>query len=259
MANLVTLLHYLQAGPPILPVITGPRGNTTSDRYNADDITAVHHWSDFDWNHIQQTYNLLLNQATIADEPMPQTPAKPVNSEDSVRARFHVYLTKRVERSLAAGFTHLQTTSTLPPNTTILSFGETSAARPLSGGFRPDTATYEIAAVYGTGPNRAPGEMKPSYKWSSNMANQPDPIGRDYKQALSQLNFYMLEHRTRYGFICTDREMVAVRRVNDNGELDLSDPIAWNTRGNVNNPQMTVLLAIWYLAMLASDDLNWFL
>ncbi|KNG86315.1 hypothetical protein ANOM_005214 [Aspergillus nomiae NRRL 13137] len=41
------------------------------------------------------------------------------------------------------------------------------------------------------------------------------------RPCVSQVNFYMKQNYTRYGFIITDRELVAIRRLDRNGNLDL--------------------------------------
>lgn len=77
---------------------------------------------------------------------------------------------------------------------------------------------------------------------------------REYRQVFSQLNWYLKQHRARYGFILTDEELVAVKRLDNNGNLLLSQSIYWHVGGTANNPQLTVLLALWYLGMLAAQD-----
>ena len=64
----------------------------------------------------------------------------------------------------------------------------------------------------------------------------------------------MKQHRTRYGFILTDDELVAVKRLDNDGNLELSQSIQWDSNGTATQPQLTVLLALWYLGMLAAHD-----
>jgi hypothetical protein len=122
--------------------------------------------------------------------------------------------------------------------------------------FKPDTAYFDPnIQPPESRPNRAPGDMKPSWKWTSALRNDPLRNRRDqFKQALSQINWYMKQHHTQYGYILTDTELVAVRRLGRNGNIELSAPIAWTTHGDAVHPQLTVLLALWYLGMLASED-----
>ena len=75
---------------------------------------------------------------------------------------------------------------------------------------------------------------------------------REYKQ----VNFYMRQHNARYGYILTDTELVAVRRLEGNGRLAVSAAVPW-TRGGVR--ELSVLLALWYLGMLAAEVTSWIL
>ncbi|KGM91616.1 uncharacterized protein PADG_12300 [Paracoccidioides brasiliensis Pb18] len=76
----------------------------------------------------------------------------------------------------------------------------------------------------------------------------------EYHQALSQVNFYMNQHNSRYGFLVTNQELVAIRKLDENGNLELAQPILWTTGGTATQPRLTVMLALWYIGMLASHD-----
>lgn len=109
-------------------------------------------------------------------------------------------------------------------------------------GFIPDLAYYDPTFPSTTRPNRAPADIKPSYKWGLDLRNSPDPnAAMEFKQALSQVNHYMKQHHARYRFIITDRELVAIRRLDRNGNLELSSSIPWTSRGTTAQPQLTVL------------------
>lgn len=92
-----------------------------------------------------------------------------------------------------------------------------------------------------TEPNRAPGDLKPSHKWSP-LLNQSRTEG--VQQPLSQAHWYMNRHRAKYGFILTDRELVAIHRVDDDGHLLLSNAIPLEPQKTAAQPQLTVLLAL---------------
>ena len=64
----------------------------------------------------------------------------------------------------------------------------------------------------------------------------------------------MKQHHARYSFIVIDSELVAIRRLDRDGNLELSASVPWTSSGIVAQPKLTVLLAMWYLGMLASDD-----
>lgn len=78
----------------------------------------------------------------------------------------------------------------------------------------------------------------------------------EYKQVLAQVNFYMRQHNAWYGYILTDTELVAVKHLEGNDCLAISTVVPW-TRGGVG--ELLVLLALWYLGMLAAEDMSWIL
>jgi hypothetical protein len=121
--------------------------------------------------------------------------------------------------------------------------------------FRPDAAFIVVEASLSTGVNRAPGDLKVSWKWRSSMQfSQYLPDRREYKQVLGQVNFYMDQHNARHGFILSDVELVAVKRLDRNGRLAVATPVQWRS-GGVG--QLSVLLGLWYLGMLAAEDNSW--
>ncbi|KAH8801717.1 hypothetical protein F5884DRAFT_525165 [Xylogone sp. PMI_703] len=252
----VTLMGYLQLGLPGLTVIDlgQSRSNTVNDRYGHGDITHIGVWQDFNLRTITTSYGAVLKNTAIAPEPMPTTPPQPITSEVSVWQRVSLYLDSRVRRALNAGFHYMRTQNRLRGHS-VISTGEGELAQ-IPGGFRPGRAFFVGNLRVARRVNRVPGDLKPSYKWSSALRNTRMQQ-MEYKPALSQVNWYMRQHSTRYGFILTDRELVAIRRLDNNGRLELSEPIPWTTRGTSQQPQLTVLLALWYLGMLASENPGW--
>lgn len=200
-------------------------------------------------------YGQLLTEAQIEPDPMPASPPPPITSENSLRRRCAFYLEAKVRRPLRRGFEWLEASGELG-NWSVVSFGEGDLAQ-TPDNFVPDTAYFRPDLPARTRQNRAPGELKPSYKWSSSLRNSDNPVHqRKFRQPLSQVNWYMGQNNAQYGFLLTNNELVAIRRI-DNGMLELSDSIPWTTSGNVTQPRLTVLLALWYLGMLASDNGPW--
>lgn len=123
-----------------------------------------------------------------------------------------------------------------------------------------DIAFYP-ARQFGVGPDRVPGDMKPLWNWHTGLANASLPQRREYNQALAQVIFYMKRYCPRYGFIVSERELVAIKRVDDNGNLLLSAPVRWDTQGTKAQCRLMLYLALWYLGQLASpghgDDRWW--
>ncbi|KAL2351845.1 hypothetical protein BJ546DRAFT_952427 [Cryomyces antarcticus] len=59
-----------------------------------------------------------------------------------------------------------------------------------------------------------------------------------------KVNYYMRQHATRYGFVLTDTELLAIKRLPEDGVLEVAEPVAWTSRGP---GRLTVLLSLWYL------------
>ncbi|KAE8353788.1 hypothetical protein BDV28DRAFT_99781 [Aspergillus coremiiformis] len=261
MANQVSLMTYLQHGPLPVPVILHGQStqNTRHDAYNASDISNVGHWAGFTLAAIQQRYGDLLATVQIVDEPFRLgSPSCPINSKRAVQMRINCDLINRIIRSLRSGFAHMVSTQQLA-GSTVLTFDIGTLAAMIDG-FTPGFAFYDPNLDVKTRPNRIPGNVKPSYKWSLDLRNHQNSSARmEFNQVLSQINFYMKQHHARYGFVITDRELVAIRRLDRNGNLELSASIPWPASGTASQPTLTMLLAIWYLGMLAADDQDWYL
>lgn len=188
MANQVSLMSYLQHGPTALPRgMVQPGKNTTNRQYGAQDLTNdPGFWAAFNLNTIQQHYGALLATAQITDEPFPTTPPQLVNSETAVRSRVDFYLTMRVRRSLRCGFAHLTQTNQLG-NMSVVDHGVGTLAETIED-FIPDTAYFDPQLPAGNCPNRAPGDIKPSWKWSSSLRFQAIPYlssGKRYHKSTS--------------------------------------------------------------------------
>ena len=253
MANQVSLMSYLQHGPTALPRgMTQPGRNTTNRRYSARNITNnPGFWATFNLNTIQQQYGVLLATAQITDEPFPTSPPQLANSETAIRSQVDIYLISRVRRGLRCGFAHLTQTNQLG-NMSVVDYGGGTLAETIED-FTPDTAYFDPQLPARNRPNRVPGDIKPSWKWSSSLRYQVNTVN-EFNQVLSQLNFYMKQHHARYGYILTDRELVAVQRQDRASNLDLSLRIPWSRQGTAQLPALTVLLALWYLGMLAATN-----
>lgn len=254
MAAQISLLEYLQHAPPIIPTNPpqDPRHNTTNDSYGAGDIRSVTPWQEFNVNTILQNHQNLLVQALLAPDPFPASPPPRMNSEMHLRLRTGEYLVPRVRRALRAAFTHLTNMNQLNGRTPV-SFDAGESAATIDT-YKPDIAYYDILFAANDGPNRAPGDLKPGWKWSSSLRTGTISDEREYRQGLSQVNWYMKQHRARYGVLLTNEELVAIRRLDYNGNLQVSNPVPWELRGTTERPQLTVLLELWYLGMLASGN-----
>lgn len=120
--------------------------------------------------------------------------------------------------------------------------------------YKPDLAFVRYGDETGVGPNRC--DLRVSWKWDSTWQMTQVPyLLKEYKKVLAQLKFYMKQHHARYGFIITDTELVAVRRMPKDSHLAVTDAISWTRQ---RHGQLTILLGLWYLGMLAAGS-DWHL
>ncbi|RLL93207.1 hypothetical protein CFD26_101972 [Aspergillus turcosus] len=204
-----TLLEYLtKDAPPALSYQNTTRtSNTTNNKYSWRDIKNVVPWPDFSYSRIIQDYGPVLNRTSILSDPMPTSPPRPIRDESLFHDRFVEYISPRVRRALRAGFEQ-NPSLTAAANHEAVTFDGGSAVTLLDQ-FKPDTAILRSSDIVGTGDNRAPGDLKVSWKWKSEWRTTTDAQdAREYKQVLSQLNYYMVQNKTKYGFIVTDTELV---------------------------------------------------
>ncbi|RAQ79518.1 hypothetical protein COH21_012819 [Aspergillus flavus] len=248
-----SLLQYLSVALPAIPIQgAAPSRNTTNPRYGARDITQVVDWPEFNYATIIQRYGGILNSKQIVSDPFRSPPAA-IRDEPHFHLRFAELLQPRVRRALRAGFEELaprlQQLNLVP----ITFDGGGSAA--YIDQFRPDTAFVVMGGTYADSTNRAPGDMKVSWKWRSDYRYSQNAFFHEqYKQALAQVNFYMRQHKARHGFVLTNTELVGVKRLDTNGHLAVSSAIPWTAGGH---GQLTVLMGMWYLGMLAAEETNW--
>lgn len=164
LANQISLLSYLQYGPPLIPIIHQNQrpDNTKSNKYSAVDIAAPGHWAGFSLTNIRLQYGQFLLNIMIFDDAAPTSPVQAINSENGVRERFGYYLKARLRHALDRGFQQLvanQELGELRP----LQFGEGELAEMIDN-FKPDTAYFDPTLTAVNRENRCPGDLKPSYK-----------------------------------------------------------------------------------------------
>jgi hypothetical protein len=261
MANIISLMEYVQVGLPFLPLGNPPQSqdNTANTDYSANDISHVGHWSDFNLINILNHYGPLLAEARIQEERISGSPPHPINGKMGLEFRYAEYLQGRVIRALQSRFELLVSHDQLK-NQTIVSFGEGELVQSPDDSTPSDTAYFASHLPWSTRPNRLPGILKPSYEWLLAWRDAPNVVEqkrKEFKQVLSEVNWHMIQHSARYGLVLTDCELVAIRRLDKKGNLELSDSIPWTTQGTADAPKLTVLLALWYLGMLAADNDRW--
>ncbi|PYH96487.1 hypothetical protein BO71DRAFT_482072 [Aspergillus ellipticus CBS 707.79] len=248
-----SLLQYLSVALPAIPIQgAAPSRNTTNPRYGAGDISQVVNWPEFNYATIIQRYSGILNSKQIVSDPFRSPPAA-IRDEPHFHLRFTELLQPRVRRALRAGFEELAP-RLQQLNLVLITFDGGGSAAYVDQ-FRPDTAFVVVGGTYADSTNRAPGDMKVSWKWCSDYRHSQNVFFQEqYKQVLAQVNFYMGQHKARHGFVLTNTELVAIKRIDTNGRLAVSSAIPWTAGGP---GQLTVLMGIWYLGMLAAEGTNW--
>jgi hypothetical protein len=106
---------------------------------------------------------------------------------------------------------------------------------------------------------RVVGDYKVSWKWSSRWREEPEYSAEDieYRQVLSQVHHYMLRNECRWGYVMTDREFVAIERVEGCfGALRVAEAVPWE-RGD--DDEWGLPLALWYLHAMAGEDDDWYM
>ncbi|KAK2807021.1 hypothetical protein FQN50_005595 [Emmonsiellopsis sp. PD_5] len=252
MANNQTLLNYLMVAPPILPTQnTNKTPNTTNPNYSWGDINSVGQWPEFTYTHIMHRYGTLLQQVQIASEPMPTSPPQPINTEAMFALHFNTYIQSRLRRALRVSFQHPQLAN---PHLTPITVNIGDAAIIIDN-YQPDIAFFHAGSTLNSSPNRCPGDLKVSWKWESGLRTSL-LLGdhKEYLQVLSQVNYYMRQHRAWYGFVLSDTELVPIKRIDGDGNLLVAQAIPWEVRGP---GRLTILLGLWYLGMLGAVNNDW--
>lgn len=247
MANRISLLHYLQRGLEALPVIDNNQSkeNTRNALYQARDIGSTALWQNFNIASVLQQFGPLLAAARIQAEPHGTSPPEVVAAEIDIRIGVGEYVRPFVRRALRCGFESLAGSPQMTNLTAVMMASGRNAQ--VIESFEPDFAVFDpTVEMPKDRPNRLPGDAKPSYKWEWALQHSPSPFSRkEFRQALSQVKFYMTQHQAKYSFILTNRELVAIQRLDDSRALLLSNPIPWSASGSEEDPQMTVLLGLW--------------
>lgn len=121
--------------------------------------------------------------------------------------------------------------------------------------------------IYGRGLGRVVGLVKSFDRWNTGMRVEGNHRKVEYLRGLAHLHQCMRNNGCRYGFIMTEIELVVVRNGAEAtphfGYLEIQTiQLATHSNhaenmesdGEVREPKMTALMALWYLHMLARDD-----
>ncbi|KAJ9318168.1 hypothetical protein DTO271D3_1425 [Paecilomyces variotii] len=153
MSQVITLIEHLQR-KLVQVAIHPPRNpsrNTTKLVYGHTDIQILRTWRDFNVQTILQQYR---------------------QRENVLHAHISEIIRPRIRRSLRIAFAFLANHGQINGRTEM-SFDAGETALTINN-FTPDTAYFDIWAAPATAPNRAPGDIKPSWKQKSKLeADKP--------------------------------------------------------------------------------------
>ena len=128
--------------------------------------------------------------------------------------------------------------------------------RDINGEGIPNGSKADRIGVAADGRVRLVGDLKPSWNFRGCWREEdPESVEEQvYRQALSQVNFYMHKKGVKYGYLLTDREFVAVRRAgSEYGMIEVAAGVSWS-----HGPgECSVALALFSLHMLAAKDDSW--
>jgi hypothetical protein len=242
------LLEYLQDYEmPEIPVAEDVLmlrpSNTTSKAFGFHDIpTPVKEWGEFNFTNLLQRHSAILNSVLpngVQNAVISPRRDAPVRSENQINTVFVRSVYVQLNRALRA--------TQMPEGHTRITDQEGNAIKDGSSADRIGI-TDDWKQV------RLVGDIKPSWKWQSKWRNGKENE-EQYRQVLSQVHYYMNKKGTRYGYVLTDHEFVAVIRTGDAyGDVRVSGAVRWKTVGCGG---MSLVMALWYLYMLAAEDSRW--
>lgn len=257
-----TLLDYLTSAnptPSLVRQVGEPvKGQSMHFWY---DVRNFRSWSEFSVHTIAAVPGLLkLLQCPLSSTDL----SKPgrLNTSPETRSQLHdvCRLHHAVKVNSALGVALGQ------PHVMMRSLQPAPSKRPQPE-FVSNYASDNEKTIYGEGRGRVVGIVRCYDEWNSGMRSESPARRVRYLQALADLHRFMREHGCRYGFVMTEIELVCVRYCSTAddmpifGCLELAQPIQMATHGlkasaSSDRPgmQMTALLALFYLHMLAKKD-----
>ena len=247
-----TLLQYLMKSPGApAPYPDSSEGLTKSGHFHWNDIKSWDLWKEPSLDTIVSEHKQVLMSTIPAEHPPVPVPGivpKRIQKEDGVVDNVARHLLNPLEKALKHACSWL--TGHGYTNITPVDF-DAAITLAVPGGY-PDRGFVTSSGSKA----RIRCEYKPSYKWNSGMR---ESAKEQYRQGLAQLNYYMKENQTRYGFMLTDQELVAVKRMDRDGNLQVARSVRWGTSGSYGPAVMTVLLAFWKMGMLSATGDGWYM
>lgn len=247
IVELQPLLEYLSKSKPALQVdnFPCPGPNKEDRRYDWRDIKRVSSWEDFTYETMKQNYSEELGMDMFV------CPFRSgVRTDIASKRQFEDHLNdvcNKVCLALKVLFDKGWNPS-IRPFTPVTMINDMEAT--VLDGYKPDLVFIEASAKTGQIQRRCLGNVDVSWEWKSTWKTSTDESElTECKKGLAQLSFFMKQNNTRYGFIATDIELVAVKREVEDGHLSVADSIPWAGEG-----KFTYLMGMFYLGMLAAGD-----
>lgn len=242
-------MQYLQHQfPSLVPRPTPSEEDSTKSDQGILNLT---HWDDFNISTILGKYGNVLENAVIDYDPIPPSPTRVMENEGAVLSEVYENLRPRIGRSLRSGFQFMAENNLMNDRTPMtIDVGDAACNHPQA---KPDMAFFDFRAAPLSVPNRCPGCIRPAWEYHGDQDILASPPA-GFLEGISDVSADMNRNDTRYGYLITDKGLVAIKRVDTNGTLQITSPIPWYDpeRAASSEPQLTMLLALWYLGMLAS-------
>ncbi|KAJ5278678.1 hypothetical protein N7478_004050 [Penicillium angulare] len=252
-----SLLNFLSVPREALELYErGTDWKPFTNRRCPESITELVPWPEFSYDHIIQEYGSILDtEFKWEDRYFGTQPQRVYPGKDSLRYTLGMDLEFYVKYAFKETFKQLApelSERDLVP----ISLEAAYRAEPIKT-YSPDLAfmASPLDGEYLTGasgPNRLPGGLKGSLKWKSDWGSSS--AGEMEKRfcllELARIHLYTERCGTRYGFILTDQELVAIKRDDTSGRIALSKAILLTSGGT----ELSVSLDLWYLGMLAAKS-----
>ncbi|KAL9005309.1 MAG: hypothetical protein Q9188_001900 [Gyalolechia gomerana] len=279
-----TLLDYLTSSNPVLDRTNCTHGTTKAPEFLYDTPKSLELWSDFDSDSLYAIDNgsfkkILESQFDLEDfSNIPEIPFRQIFDEDSLESLLIKWTQSVVTEALAKA----QSNTGSKPYTKLVYMvkGGQGLIHPIvTNGQRTTRRLPDWAGVLrssgscGRPENKLPGDSKLSSKWDSSKVQEGDTEtfenSKNWMGPIKQIYTYCVRANARYGYLITDRELLAVRvrpthtypskqsaavRARTNGVLEFKI-IPWdNDKWTADDASggLTVNLALWWLHMMVN-------
>ncbi|EMR81671.1 putative sialidase protein [Botrytis cinerea BcDW1] len=257
-SNLATYLTSPNPAPALVRQLNIHVRDTNAKHFWWD-IRQIRPWTSFNTTTISSIpgFHDLLNLGLPSD--IFQQPSRACNNPENEHELQNIYTqfyAKKLNNalSISQGTRHLMMRAST-------AMGQKSGDPSFISNYTDDNSQL----IYGRGLGRVVGLVKSFDRWNTGMRVEGNHRKVEYLRGLAHLHKCMREHGCRYGFIMTEIELVVVRNGSESvphfGYLEVQT-IQLAAHSDVENSveddkleNMTALMALWYLHMLARDEM----